>query len=817
MTEESAFRNLSELINNSSGHKAVEKFLLARRNDLTPNDIHQVLASALSNCSPDVLDLLLGFPGVDANYSPFGLGLLQSVIKRYNRAGNREYSGMIKVLLRRGADPNGGTATHSVVTPNPLMLLARTPRRKNDILFAPSMTKALLDAGADRTLDLFGENALHFTVGVRDFEGSLCPNRCPQFVLLCVLAEYKTTKVDHLVQRNREGKTPLDCLSRIGPMCIDMYEVVFVCRHYLMFIYADRISGNHCSLQTLLEDSAIRADGTVEIDIPLGTLVLDEFLFLLELVKIKVKDISPCSLATLRMAEDRGYPERVLQVLQQGPLREPLHRNYRTRFCLYEGMLAYSVVQFEGPNCLHRLLKRHTYGRIFKPNYDIHHVQRLVLQLKYAMDFSPSSIITPDENNLLPLQVACQEHHSETVVYVLLRRNPESLSMVCPGPPAKAKPLDPMQRTRTLRSASSSCKIWSMLALLCFCVPLYHQAFAWTTMSAWQNLIVRRAHSPICLFETNNDETQDHESKPRRRKQNKYANFSKIRQETDPFEELLAESIEKQALLEQQKADKQRQRKPTVKVQPLEKIEFPDNKKINPYDPATFGYIEVGHVIGAHGVHGWLKITSTTDFPMERLCTAGIRHLKPPNKRAPRQVILIQGKHRLEDEYLIQLQDVDDRDEASKLRGATLYVRQEEKVLPSPSSSNPVDTMEAAIAAEEYIVSDLVNVEVLDQQSNNLVGRVGGVVLAEDMCSVPGLGQDLLEVTLQKGPMASWRDELVLIPFVPQIVPKVDLKEGKLWINPPAGLLDLTYFREERVRLKGFLPPSWEEEDNDTG
>ena len=276
---------------------------------------------------------------------------------------------------------------------------------------------------------------------------------------------------------------------------------------------------------------------------------------------------------------------------------------------------------------------------------------------------------------------------------------------------------------------------------------------------------------------------------------------------------MLAESTQKQAAIEHEKQEKRRRRKPVVQVKPLEKIEFPDNKEINPYDPTTFGYTEIGIVTGAHGVHGWLKVTSTTDFAVQRLCTAGIRHLKPHNKRAPRQVTLVQGKHRLEDEYLIQLQDVEERDAAAKLRGAILYVRQEDKV--DLQSSSPATKGQAAVV-EEYIVSDLVNMDVFDQQTNNLVGKVAGVVLGEDMCSVPGLGQDLLEVTLQKGPMASWRDELVLIPLVPQIVPVVDVTKGQIWIDPPAGLLDLTYFRQERVRLKGFLPPSWDgQEDGD--
>jgi hypothetical protein len=39
--------------------------------------------------------------------------------------------------------------------------------------------------------------------------------------------------------------------------------------------------------------------------------------------------------------------------------------------------------------------------------------------------------------------------------------------------------------------------------------------------------------------------------------------------------------------------------KPFIPLPP--QIDYPDNKNIDPYDPATFGYVEVGIVTGAHG------------------------------------------------------------------------------------------------------------------------------------------------------------------------------------------------------------------------
>ena len=210
----------------------------------------------------------------------------------------------------------------------------------------------------------------------------------------------------------------------------------------------------------------------------------------------------------------------------------------------------------------------------------------------------------------------------------------------------------------------------------------------------------------------------------------------------------------------------------------------------------------IGTITGAHGVHGWLKVQCSTDFPIDRLCSAGIRHLKTANKRAPRQVVLLNGKQRLGDEYLVQLDDVNDRDTAQKLRGSMLYIREEQK-----SYDFNVD---------EYVVSDLVGLDVYlkDKQdasfSDKYVGIVGGVVFSEDVCSIPGLGHDYLEIILPRGigGTLSYRDEMVLIPMVPEIVPEVDINGRRVMIDPPSGLLDLTYIRDEKTRIKGFLPPA---------
>lgn len=300
----------------------------------------------------------------------------------------------------------------------------------------------------------------------------------------------------------------------------------------------------------------------------------------------------------------------------------------------------------------------------------------------------------------------------------------------------------------------------------------------------------------------------------RREKKNKYGDFSKADKLTkDPMDAMIDEAQEKNRKLALEMKTKNNNHNNN---QILEKevdvnekrtrneILFPDNRDIDPYDPTTYGYIELGTILGAHGVKGEVKLNAVTDFP-ERLCRPGLRHLKMPNRRSPRRIQLLEGRHRMDREYLIRFEGVADREAASQMRGFVLYAREEER---------PQE-----LSGDEYIVNDLVGLEVFmedgykdengQDQSGRFVGTVNGVVLAEEMSSIPGLGQDLIEISLPRGTGAtpSWKDELVLIPFVPQLVPRVDIPKRAIFIAPPFGLLDLTYVREEKVRIKGFLPP----------
>ena len=356
--------------------------------------------------------------------------------------------------------------------------------------------------------------------------------------------------------------------------------------------------------------------------------------------------------------------------------------------------------------------------------------------------------------------------------------------------------------------------------------------------------------SPFILYATisdNDAKTTNMMNAKKKKKKNKYASFSKVdKLQQDPFEAMVEESKQKLNEIEQNKSNKkskkeQQQQQAQQKSRPVQQIIYPNINEINPYDPSTFGYVEIGTILGSHGVHGYIKVKGCTDYP-QRLTTSGnLLHIKSKNKRAPRPITITNGKQigsTTDESYLIQIQGIYNRTSADLLKGSTLYyaTQQDEILNNSRNNKNDDDNDDAQNANivqdlnDEFLVSDLVTLNVYlleeeedqEQEDHPLVGVVKGIVLAEEMCSIPGIGHDMLEVEIKQSqsqsqqPSQQPQKDLVLIPLVPEIVPKIDFSKQEIYITPPSGLLDLTYIREEKVKIKGLLPPAKEDVEIDT-
>lgn len=293
-------------------------------------------------------------------------------------------------------------------------------------------------------------------------------------------------------------------------------------------------------------------------------------------------------------------------------------------------------------------------------------------------------------------------------------------------------------------------------------------------------------------------------------KRNKYADASKTK--VDPFEAAL-QTRQEEAVREKER--KQRKRSlflnrrgsggeaPAAGAEDIGKStpsSYPRQEDIDPYDPSTFGYVPLGYVLGAHGVRGEVRVRIDTDFAESRVLSPGVRHMKDPSRRTPRAVMLTGGKHQRDDVYLLKFDGVEDRNEAAKLQSWRLYQLEE--------VAHDEELLEED---DEYFITDLVGLTVQLKDTGAFVGRVAAVVVSDDICAaaVKGLGKDFLELVMPPLPRDDGllgQERTLLIPFVDEMVPDVDVEAGCVRITPPPGLLDLAVEIEEKVVVKGLLP-----------
>ncbi|MEO0458596.1 MAG: ribosome maturation factor RimM [Cyanobacteria bacterium P01_A01_bin.114] len=172
--------------------------------------------------------------------------------------------------------------------------------------------------------------------------------------------------------------------------------------------------------------------------------------------------------------------------------------------------------------------------------------------------------------------------------------------------------------------------------------------------------------------------------------------------------------------------------------------------------------IEIGRIVGAHGLKGEVRVYPDSDFP-ERFLEPGERWLMSPGVAEPKGIQLKQGRY-LEGKglYIVKFAGVDYRDQAEALRNSRLLVPKTDRL--------PLDE-------GEFYVGDLVGLLVVLQSNGETVGTVVDVYSA---------GNDLLEVALSQ---PTEKVKTVLIPFVEAIVPVVDLEQKRVEITPPAGLI----------------------------
>ena len=173
-------------------------------------------------------------------------------------------------------------------------------------------------------------------------------------------------------------------------------------------------------------------------------------------------------------------------------------------------------------------------------------------------------------------------------------------------------------------------------------------------------------------------------------------------------------------------------------------------------------WLIVGLITSCHGINGQVKVKSLSDFE-ERFLKPGIRWLLKENE-PPSKIDLISGfKQPGKEIFIVKFQGINTRNHAEQLKKYKILVKTDK--LPK-------------LKKEEFHFLELINLEVKILKNNELK-IIGKVINLENEKN------NLLVIELFEN------QKKVLIPFVKDIVPLVDIKNNFLIINPPKGLLEL--------------------------
>lgn len=161
----------------------------------------------------------------------------------------------------------------------------------------------------------------------------------------------------------------------------------------------------------------------------------------------------------------------------------------------------------------------------------------------------------------------------------------------------------------------------------------------------------------------------------------------------------------------------------------------------------------VGVIVGAHGIKGEVKLKSFTSEPLS------IGRYGPLQSSSGQQFEITKLKA-AKDDFIAGLKNVNDRDEAERLKGVELFVSREK--LPK-------------LKTHEAYAHDLMGLDVMLENGSKL-GK---------LVAMPNYGAgDLLEVAVDG------EAETILIPFTNAFVPQEDFTTGKIIVNLPDGYLD---------------------------
>lgn len=163
-------------------------------------------------------------------------------------------------------------------------------------------------------------------------------------------------------------------------------------------------------------------------------------------------------------------------------------------------------------------------------------------------------------------------------------------------------------------------------------------------------------------------------------------------------------------------------------------------------------YLEIGKIVGTHGVRGELRAECWCDSPQ---FFASFKKLYFDEGKEALEVSSRPHKNIA----LVKIKGIDTVEQADLLRGRVLYVNRKDIKLPKGSN----------------FIQDIIGLEVIDDDNGTVYGKVTEVIKTG--------ANDVYEIKDSKG-------KAYYIPVIKDVVIETNPKKGRVLIKPMKGIFD---------------------------
>lgn len=167
-------------------------------------------------------------------------------------------------------------------------------------------------------------------------------------------------------------------------------------------------------------------------------------------------------------------------------------------------------------------------------------------------------------------------------------------------------------------------------------------------------------------------------------------------------------------------------------------------------------FYDVAKILTTHGLQGEVKVALITDFPNNRFAAGSRLALKDDHNL----VLTVKSGRPFKQFWLVTFEEIDDIEQAEKLKGKVLVVSQENQ---------------QELSAGSYYYHDIIGCQVIDNGNKEVIGKITDI-------EAPGAND--IWLVKEKNGNEFW------LPYIKDVVKEIDIENQKIYVELMEGLRD---------------------------